>query len=162
MNYTKIIFLAVLVIGLIGISIYGFSKTNRMPAFSGQDPNRPVAELAESTFNFGKVNNKDTQEHIFSIKNVGKSDLFISQITTSCDCTSAYIIQNGNTSPRFNMHINSDWKTGIKPDETVQVKAIYDPRVMPVEGKIERFVTMATNDPAKPKLEFKLDIEVVK
>lgn len=162
MKKLTFIFFAILIIILVGVVIYGFSRTNKMPSYFNDDPNKPVIELTESSFDFGKVNNIDVQNHEFTVKNIGKSDLFLSQITTSCDCTSAYVIQDGNTSPRFNMHINSNWQTSIKPNETVQVKAVYDPKVMPEEGKIERFVIMATNDPNKPKLELKLNIEIVK
>ncbi len=162
MKKLAFIFFAILIITIIGVSIYGFSQTNKIPSYSKEDPNKPVTELSTSSYDWGKINNKDTQEHIFTVKNIGKSDLSLSQFTTSCDCTSAYVIKDGNTSPRFNMHINSSWKTDVLPGESIQIKAVYDPKVMPEEGKVERFVIAATNDPDRPKLELKLNMEIVK
>jgi len=155
-----IIFVVIMILVVLGFIIYGFSKTNKMPSYSKDDANRPIAEVKEDSFDFGPSNTSDVQEHTFPLKNIGKSDLYISQITTSCDCTSAYVYQGGNVSPRFNMHIESSWKTAVKPDETVYIRAVYDPKVMPEKGKISRFITMASNDPNQPELQYKIEVEI--
>lgn len=160
-NYI-IVFFVIIALALIGVIIWGFGKTGNLPSYSSSDENRPIVEVKESSYDLGTINATDVREHFYTLKNIGKSDLVISQITTSCGCTSAYILQDGNESPEFTMHKKSNWRGTIKPDETVQVKAVYDPKTMPVTGKIERYITMASNDPISPSLEFKLIFTVVK
>ncbi len=40
----------------------------------------------ETSFDFGKINEGDTVNHIFNFKNTGKDPLFIFKIAGSCDC----------------------------------------------------------------------------
>lgn len=146
---------------LLGYGIwYGFSKST--PTTSVNDPNRPVVEVKEPNFDLGKMNVKNTRDHEFTVANVGKSNLILKQFTTSCGCTTARVIQDGQESPKFSMHINSDWQTNLQPGKSLTVKVVYDPSAMPVEGKVERSVTFATNDPAKPSIELKMTAEVSK
>ncbi|MBM2820308.1 MAG: hypothetical protein HW405_68 [Candidatus Berkelbacteria bacterium] len=165
MNKFIIIFFVILALGTTILVYYGFRSTVKsdIPFYSQSDPNKPIVLVDEKIYDFGKTNTKDTKEHEFLIKNVGKNDLVLSQITTSCDCTSAYIIDSsGNTSPRFNMHIQSDWKISIKPSDTVKIKAVYEPKVMPTTGSVERIISLATNDPLTSSLEFRIKAEVTK
>ena len=146
---------------ILGLGIwYGSSKATKTTSVN--DPNRPIVEVSEANFDLGKMSVKDVRDHEFTVKNIGKSDLLLKQFTTSCGCTSAVVIQDGVTSPKFAMHINSNWQTTLAPDKSLVVKATYDPRAMPVEGKVERSVTFATNDPEKPSVELKLIAEVSK
>lgn len=146
---------------LLGYGIwYGFSKST--PTTTIDDPNRPIVETKEPNFNLGKMNVKDIRDHEFTVTNIGKSNLVLKQFTTSCGCTTARVIQDGNESPKFSMHINSDWQTTLEPGKSLIVKVVYDPSAMPVEGKVERSTTFATNDPSRPSVELKLIAEVTK
>lgn len=158
---TYIIVLFGVLLILLGYGIwYGFSKTTKTTTID--DPNRPVIEVKETTFDLGKMNIKDSRDHEFTVTNTGKSDLLVKQFTTSCGCTYANVIKDGDKSPKFSMHINSDWQTSLEPGKSLIVKVVYDPSAMPVEGKVERSVTFATNDPAKPSVDLKLTAEVSK
>lgn len=139
---------------------YGSSKTIKTTSIS--DPNRPIVEVKEDSFDLGKMKIKDVRDHEFTISNTGKNDLILKQFTTSCGCTFANVIQDGNTSPKFSMHINSDWQTKLEPGKSLIIKVVYDPSAMPVEGKVVRAVTFATNDPAKPSVELRMIAEVSK
>lgn len=151
-------YLIILIVGLLALVGYGiwsgFSKST--PTVNVNDPNRPIVEVKESSFDLGKMNVKDKGEHDFTIINIGKSDLVLKQFSTSCGCTTANVIQDGVKSPKFSMHINSDWQTKLEPGKSLIVKAVYDPSSMPVEGKVERNVGFATNDPSSPTVELKL------
>lgn len=158
-KYT-IVFVGLIVVLLGFVVWYGFSKST--PTTTANDPNRPVVEVKEANFNLGKMTVKDIRDHEFTVTNTGKSNLVLKQFTTSCGCTYANVIQDGIKSPKFSMHINSDWQTNLEPGKSLTVKAVYDPSAMPVEGRVERVVSFATNDPLKPTVELKLTAEVTK
>lgn len=127
------------------------------------NPNRPIAEVKEKEFDLGEMSAKDIKEHDFTIKNIGKDDLILSRVSTSCDCTYAYIINDtGEKSPKFTMHGMNNWRTNLKSGESTTLKVVYEPSIMLVEGAVERFITVATNDPNNPKLEFKIKAKVNK
>lgn len=150
-----------LIIFILGFTAwYGFSKST--PTTTASDPNRPIVETKETNFDLGKMNVKDIRDHEFTVTNVGKTDLILKQFTTSCGCTTANVVQDGVTSPKFSLHINSNWETKLLPDKSLTVKAVYDPSSMPVEGRVERVVSFSTNDPLKPSVELKLVAEVSK
>lgn len=154
------IFGGLIILILIVVIWKGFSKTT--PTMTSSDPNRPVVEVTEKAFDLGKMSVKDVRDHEFTVTNKGKSDLLLTQFSTSCGCTTANVIQDGKTSPKFSMHINSDWQTKLEPGKSLTVKAVYDPSAMPVEGRVERTVTFASNDPNNPSVELKLTAEVSK
>lgn len=158
MKYFKIIFGILLLILLSYATWYGFSKST--PTTTANDPNRPVVEVKETKFDLGIMSAKDIRDHDFIVTNIGQSDLILKQFTTSCGCTTARVTQDGVDSPKFSMHINSDWQTRLAPGKSLTVKATYDPSAMPVQGKVERTVSFATNDPAKPAVDLSLSAEV--
>jgi hypothetical protein len=142
-------------------AILWYSATQTIKTFSADDPNRPVAALSQSIFDFGEMKLSEVRDHDFSLKNTGKSDLVLTQIVTSCDCTFAQIISpDGTKSPEFSMQNNSDWQTKVKPDQSVTLKITYKPALMPVSGPVKRVVDLATNDPANPKLEVTITAKV--
>ena len=73
-----IIFFSLLVI-LLGYGIwYGFS--NSTPTVSVNDPNRPIVEVKETTFDLGKMNVQDIKDHEFTVTNIGKSNLVLNNL----------------------------------------------------------------------------------
>ena len=147
------------VIILMGIFIVVGSKGTTTTA-KIDDPNRPVATANTTSFDFGKMTNQDIRQKTFEITNTGKSDLLLTQVATSCDCTYAYVTTGGTKSPKFTMHAKSSWRGKIAPSESAQVEVIYEPAIMPVQEKVERIVTVTTNDPKHETLEFKVQAEV--
>ena len=147
------------VIILMGIFIVVGSKGTTTTA-KIDDPNRPVATANTTSFDFGKMTNQDIRSKTFEITNTGKSDLLLTQVATSCDCTYAYVTTGGTKSPKFTMHAKSSWRGKIAPSESAQVEVIYEPAIMPVQEKVERIVTVTTNDPKHETLEFKVQAEV--
>lgn len=145
---------------LIGILVY-FGSKNTTTTASKTDSNRPIATvIGETSSDLGKITNNDIRSKVFEIKNTGKNDLEILNVATSCNCTYVYVTINSQKSPKFTMHGTNNWKGIVKSDETAQIEVIYEPALMPVQGKIERIVTVTTNDPEHQTLEFNVTAEV--
>jgi len=130
--------------------------------YSVQDKNRPIVDTTETSFDMGTIHVSDTKEKDFAIKNTGTKPLLLSEISSSCGCTSAQIIYKGILSKAFSMHNQSNYVAQIEPNTSAIVKVVYMPFTMPVYGVVERQVFMSTNDPTKPKLEFKIKANVQK
>jgi len=47
----------------------------------------PVIQFEETTHDFGKIIQGEKVSYTFKFKNVGKTDLLISKVSTSCGCT---------------------------------------------------------------------------
>jgi len=131
-------------------------------SYSAQEKNKPIVEAKETAYDMGTIKVSDTKEKEFIIKNVGTKPLLLSEISSSCGCTSAQIIYKGTLSKAFSMHSQSDYVAQIEPNTSATVKVVYMPFTMPVYGIVERQVFMSTNDPTKPKLEFNIKANVQK
>ena len=105
--------------------------------------------------------------HVFPVKNAGTKDLEIANIATSCMCTKAYLKQGDNKSEGFGMKgmsASSSWKGIIKPGQTAEIIADFDPTYHGPQGigSVTRMVSFETNDPDNPYVEVSFEGEVVK
>ena len=84
-------------------------------------------KFAEDKFNFGEVKEEGGNvSHVFSFTNAGKGPLRITNVLTTCGCTT------------------SDWtQVAINPGESGYVKATFDPKNRP--GRFSRTLTIITN-----------------
>lgn len=103
-------------------------------------------------------------EKTFQIKNEGTTDLAMSNLKTSCMCTEAMFVIDGNNSPVFGMHTKSNWVGVLKPGQTADVKVVFDPMFHGPQatGPITRLVSFNTNDRSNPTVEFRLTGNVIK
>ena len=125
------------------------------------DPNRPIATVSETVFEFGTMSVSEERERTVTITNTGQSDLTVGPASTSCDCTFARItMPNGNQSPDFSMHGKSGWSAELSAGEQANVTVIYKPSIMPVQGHVERSVLIQTNDPVSPSIQLSFTAEV--
>lgn len=97
----------------------------------------------KSNHNFGVVKEENGEvEHVFVIKNEGKSPLVIDRVTTSCGCTlpewSKEPISPGNTKD-IKVWYNPEGRPG-KFYKTISIYSNADPRrfVMSIEGEVAR------------------------
>lgn len=123
------------------------------------------AEVGSTNFDWGTIDyggGDVTAE--FTINNSGTGPLSLSEVSTSCMCTTAQVIINENKSPFFGMHQKSSWIGKIPAGGQAVLKVIFDPAFHGPQGvgPIERQVVMTTTDPQNPKLEFNLKGTVVK
>jgi len=109
--------------------------------------------LAEDLKDLGEVSaQKGVVSTEFNFTNQGNSDLTINKLDTSCGCTSAAVVIDGQESPRFNMEMHgtnpTDYRGIIKPGQTAQIRVYYDPNVhQGLTGPVTRFVKIFSNDP---------------
>ncbi len=123
------------------------------------------AEVDQKNFDWGDIPlNGGNVTKIFTIKNVGSDILKISNIKTSCTCTQAQIVIDGQKSPDFSMHSASAWVGEMAPGKQAQLAIFFDPAFHGPTGvgPIERLVSLETNDPNNSRLEFSLTANVSK
>lgn len=86
----------------------------------------PVVEWDKVEHDFGTLKQGDIAETIFTLTNVGKSDLIIAKAKGSCGCTV----------PEWPRH-------AIRPGETAEIEVKFNSRNK--KGKATNTVTLATN-----------------
>ena len=129
----------------------------------------PKISVMETKKDLGIVSQKNgTKKTEFTIKNEGKSELVVDKLSSSCGCTSASLVYQGQEGPRFYMaghgHDEPDasWQEAIAPGDEATVKVYYDPTVHPdLTGSVTRTVSVHSNDPVdfETKLTITLDQE---
>ena len=87
---------------------------------------QPIAEILESEYDFGDINQGEKATHNYKIKNIGNADLLISSAKGSCGCTVP------------------EWpKDPIKPGDQANIKVTFDSKGK--TGKQSKRVTLMTN-----------------
>lgn len=162
MNTKTIIVLLIIFSALVlGGSYFFLSSSNNkssveVASYSVNDKQRPQAQVKSSSADLGEMKVSDTKSQDFTVKNVGEKPLRLSNISSSCGCTTGQIIIDGKESAEFGMHSGqSDYAAVVEPGKTAIVRLTYRPYQMPVYGKVEREVYVETNDPENSKLVFK-------
>lgn len=139
------------------------SSTGSSPAQVAISQNAK-AEIAIKTFDWGKIQmNGGNVNKEFIIKNTGTDVLKLSNIKTSCHCTKAQVMINGQTSPYFGMVSVSSWIGEVSPGSQATLNVIFDPAYHGTAGvgPINRLVNVQTNDPNNKNVEFSLTGTVV-
>jgi hypothetical protein len=105
--------------------------------------NAPKIVIEEKNFNFGKVSSSQKQvEKKFVFKNVGKSDLIIRKIRTTCGCTTANLE-----------------KEVVKPGESSSFKAVFN--FGSRKGIQRKSIYVISNDPSTPEVRLTISGEIV-
>lgn len=105
--------------------------------------------------------------HSFPIINMGKGDLEIANLSTSCMCTTVYLKSKEGKSEAFGMKgmsKASNFIGRIKPGEKAEVIAVFDPTYHGPQGvgPVSRLVSFETNDPDNPYVELSFSGTVVR
>lgn len=122
-------------------------------------------EILEREFNWGQIDYSGPKAtKTFIIKNSGSEVLKLTNVKTSCSCTSAQLVIDGIRSPLFLMHSTSSWVGQLQPGREAQVIVVFDQRFHGPQsvGPIERIISVETSDVNNPKIEFKLTGNVIK
>ena len=104
----------------------------------------------------------------FEFRNMGKSDLVINKLSSSCGCTSASVVYKGEIGPEFAMEGHGkenpkDWEVVIKPGDIATLRVFYDPTVHPdLEGAVTRTVSIFSNDPVEFETQVMISLEQTK
>jgi hypothetical protein len=99
----------------------------------------PKLDLPTVSHDFGRIPGRPDVAHIFAVQNPGTKDLVISNLVTSCGCTTAEL--SSSVIPQ-----------GQRADLTVT----FDPDFHLTLGQVVRLVWFATNDPAQPWAEVRI------
>ena len=116
---------------------------------------------------FGSMKKDEERTAVFTITNTSTSSVLrIWNIATSCDCTFASVVINGNETGEFNMPMHTlgslqNWIGEIPVKQAATLKVTYRPKVMPVNGEVTRQVTFSTNDPKNPEVEVSVKANVL-
>lgn len=97
-----------------------------------QKANAPAIAFDNNTFNFESIAQGETAEHVFTISNNGKSDLYIRKIKASCGCTAV-----------------QPEKDVIPAGESTTMKVVFNSRGK--VGKQNKTITVISNDPKHPR-----------
>jgi hypothetical protein len=88
----------------------------------------PRIQFAEPVFDFGEIASGGSFQHDFVFTNVGTATLEISQVRTSCGCTTA-----------------GEWDRRVEPGATGRIPIKFDTGSF--SGPIQKTVTLVSNDP---------------
>jgi len=114
------------------ISITANIKENFGALTAEEMAQTPVVQFDETTFDFGTTSPDKVIEHVFTLTNAGKSNLYIRKVGASCGCTAV-----------------QPAKTTIAPGESTQIKTVFNPAGR--EGNQKKAITVITNDPKRSK-----------
>ncbi|MBI4302354.1 MAG: DUF1573 domain-containing protein [Chloroflexi bacterium] len=155
-----LVVLALILAGAVYIAYTTKTAKEGPTTYAAGDINAPQLAVSETHFDFGKTSMDEVKNRDVILTNNGKNDLQISNLGTSCDCTYAYLEIGTVKSPRFSMHQNALWTGTIKSGEKGILKVFYEPKLMPVKGKVERVVAFSSNDPSQSRVEVHFTAEV--
>jgi hypothetical protein len=117
---------------------------------AGKTDSMAIMDVDSTQYDFGDIKiDGGLVSHKFEISNTGEGELKLSDISTSCMCTSAYLEFNGEKSPKFGMHKNPIfWSQKIASGEKGTLEVIFDPMAHGPDaiGPITRNVSVYSND----------------
>lgn len=164
MDKRILIIIVVVTTLMLGGGTYILSQPNTSSG-SLQTNANSKALVEESTYDWGQIPYEgEKATKIFRIKNNGSESLKLKNVKTSCTCTSAQVTIGTNSSPLFSMHSYSAWVGEVPAGQAAELKIVFDQRFHGPSGvgPLERYISLETNDPQNPKLEFILKGNVVK
>jgi hypothetical protein len=120
---------------------------------SGDQSGTPKIQIDQEKFDFGDVSMANGKiSKIIQIKNEGDGDLKLSNIYTSCMCTTVTVKIDGKKSPSFGMRGHgqtfSFWEEALGPGQTADLDVIFDPNAHGPDatGPITRAIYIHSND----------------
>jgi hypothetical protein len=181
-NKNVTIFIAVIAITLIGLAGYvkiGQKESSTISAegipegsqestnshTAGVNNVNNVLTVEETFYDFGTISMKNgLASKIFKVSNSSTGDINLEKLTTSCMCTTAYIIKDGIRSRPFGMpgHGGAVPKANeiIKSGETRSIEVVYDPNAHGPAGvgMVDRFVYLEDSSGTVLQLEIKANV----
>lgn len=116
----------------------------------GKAPATPKAAIAETTFNFDKMESGTSQRHAFPIENNGDAPLALEFVSHTCKCTTVEL--DGKS-------VEPGASTVVAPGGEAIVLLEWAAKV--AAGPFRHGATFTTNDPARSRLELIVEGDVV-
>lgn len=128
----KNIIIGIGVIAFLGI-LFLAGKQNAKPKETSEETTRIDSLLTAniSSFDFGTIRMKDGNvEKVFELKNEGDREIRLTNVFTSCMCTTAFLEKGGEQKGPFGMPghgLPANPRTSVIPGETLKVRVVFDP-----------------------------------
>jgi hypothetical protein len=103
----------------------------------------PQLHMPNISQDFGRIYEQWDVTHIFAVQNTGDADLQISNLVTSCGCTTAELSSSV-----------------IPPGQRADLTVTFDANYHETQGEVTRLVWFATNDPTRPWVEVRITADV--
>jgi len=155
------VFVVVIAVG------FGLYWTTTLPDVEQKSKPEQTLEVLPLSYDFGEVSVQSGEVRTsFTVKNNGNKDLVLKDMDTSCGCTEAAIVVDGQEGPRFNMRMHrqepSDWSVLLTPGEEVELRVYYDPQVhLTLRGDVTREVYLFGNDLQTPLAKVRIFVNQV-
>lgn len=161
---------------ILGITVITILILGGAIIFSSSLPSKAVLsgskeanlEIPHSSYDLRTIPyDKGVITHSFPIKNSGAGELEIANLSTSCMCTTVYLKSKDGKSEAFGMKgmsKQSSWVGKLKPGQTAEVIAVFDPTYHGPQGvgPVSRLVSFETNDPDSPYVELSFSGTVIR
>lgn len=162
MNNSSLITGGLIILGITGLFWWGAQNK----AQSAQNTTQPSMLAAAQKFhNFGTISMKNGNvERVFEVKNPTGADINLTSVTTSCMCTTAYIVKDGARKGPFGMpgHGGLVPKANeiIRPGETLNISVVFNPNAHGPSGIgfIDRFVYLEDENGGVLELEIQASV----
>ena len=181
MNKQTIISLVVIILGVAGLVWWSksvdsgtLSATPEVQSRSvgvGNETGKLTAE--EILYDFGRISMKDGNvSKIFKVTNAGTGEVNLTNVSTSCMCTAAYVLRaDGSKLGPFGMpghggntampgHGNGKAGEIIPAGESRDIEVVYDPNAHGPAGVgiVDRFIYLVDENGQKLELEIKANV----
>ena len=142
-NKTKTIKMKKIIFSMLLLAVIGFAVI-KIDAEVKLSEKEAILEFNEMQFDFGKVQQGETLEHIFTFKNTGTANLIIESVHPSCGCTGATL---GD-------------KKEYAPGETGEIKVTFNTQGR--EGINSKSISVTSNDKKEPLKTLSFVCEIIK
>ncbi|HCM43510.1 MAG: hypothetical protein UY39_C0003G0005 [Candidatus Kaiserbacteria bacterium GW2011_GWC2_49_12] len=154
---------AIVLLAIGGLFVWGAQNRASLPENSASQKSALAA--AETPYDFGTISMKNGNvEKTFEIMNPTDTDIALTSLTTSCMCTTAYIVKGGARRGPFGMpgHGSSVPRANevIPASGRLGVAVIFDPNAHGPAGvgTIDRFVYLEDETGGVLELEIKANV----
>src|SRR3989344_2187152 len=163
MKSKNVIYFLVVLIGLFGLMWWGKSASTSTAPTPESDFDTPSALSAEEKFyDFGTISMADGKvDKVFRVTNSSASVVNLKSVTTSCMCTTAYLISPTGEKGPFGMpgHGGPGRPANelIGAGESRDIKVVYDPNAHGPAGvgPVDRFIYLTDDQDRTLELEIK-------
>jgi hypothetical protein len=130
----KIIIILISIVVIVGAFLIFYNIQNK-------SSRPPTISISEEEWDFGKIKEDERPVHIFTIKNIGKEELIISRVRSSCGCA-ATLLSSDN----------------IQPGKSTELKVTFNPTGY--NGLVKKDIYIESNDPQLPKTKITVIVDV--
>lgn len=159
MNKKAIIIILIIVVAMIGLVAWSYSKMSGPTQAQLNTPSQLTA--SETLYDFGTLSMANGKvDHLFHVTNPTDKDISINNIQTSCMCTTAYFMNGTSKDGPFGMPGmggSSAADETIPAHGTKDVDVVYDPAAHGPAGvgNIDRFIYVGQASGGTLQLEIK-------